>query len=244
MHRSLIALACTVIALPLAAQQPSGGAATQPMRFPSQISASATGEARYVPDRATISLGVQTHAPTAAKASTDNAAKQQAIIDAIRALGIAADQISTTDYNLSADRVFNPAGGDKTPRIVGYIVNNTVHVEVRKVDQVGALIDAAISKGANEVSSLDFHSSAPDSLRRIALADAVHKAAADAAVLAQAAGGRIGELIELTTGGFEQPPRPMMRMAVEVAGQTPISIGTRGMTATVMARWRFVEGAK
>jgi uncharacterized protein len=243
MHRSLTALACTVLALPLAAQQPSGDTA-QPPRFPSQISASATGEARYVPDRATISLGVQTHAPTAAKASIDNAAKQRAVIGAIRALGIAADQISTSDYNLSADRVFNPAGGDKTPRIVGYIVNNTVNVEVRKVEQVGALIDAAIAKGANEVSSLDFHSSAPDSLRRLALADAVHKAATDAAVLAQAAGGHVGELIELTTGGVEQPPRPMMRMqASEVAG-TPISIGTRGITVTVMARWRFVEGAK
>jgi uncharacterized protein len=242
MYRSLIAAA--FVAFPLVAQQPAG-AGPVPNRPPSQISTSANGEARYVPDRATISMGVQTRALTAAKASADNGVKQRAVIDAIKALGIAADQISTENYNLNAEQVYNPQAGDKAPRITGYVATNTVRVEVKKIDQVGALIDASIAKGANEVNSLDFHSSAPDSLRRVALADAYKQAVADATVLAQAAGGQLGELIELSTGvQGERPPQPMYRMAAQAAPSTPISVGEATMSVGVMARWRFIAGSK
>jgi uncharacterized protein YggE len=247
MQRSLIVIA--LAALPLtgisvAAQQPVGNG-SMPMRPPSEISTSATGEARYVPDRATISMGVQTRAATAAKASAENAIKQRAVIDAIRAQGIAPEQISTVNYTLNADQQFNPQAGDRAPKVVGYVATNTVRVEVRKVEQVGALIDAAIAKGANDVSSLDFHSSMPDSLRRVALSDAYRQAFADATVLARAAGGQLGELIELSTSSSGVPPQPyrMESMATKSAN-TPIETGELGVNAAIMARWRFVTGVK
>jgi uncharacterized protein YggE len=214
------------------------------MHPPSEISTSATGEARYVPDRASISMGVQTRAATAAKASADNAVKQRAVIDAIRALGIGAEQISTENFSLNAEQVYNPQAGDKAPRVTGYVATNTVRVEVKKVEQVGGLIDAAIAKGANDISSLDFHSSAPDSLRRVALANAYKQAAADATVLAQAAGGSLGELIELTTGSGSEGPTPRIMAMAKSASSTPISVGEQGTSASVMARWRFVSGVK
>lgn len=242
MHRSLIAIALVAFSLP-AQQSPATPSGT--MRSPSQISTSATGEARYVPDRAMISLGVQTRAVTAAKASAENAIKQRAVIDAIQAQGIADNQISTVNYNLNAEQQYNPQAGDKAPRVTGYVATNTVQVEVKKIDQVGALIDAAIAKGANEVDALNFHSSAPDSLRRVAIADAYKQALADATVLAQAAGGRLGDLIELTTGGNGGGnPQPMMRIQALAVSSTPIETGEMTMRVGVMARWRFVEGVK
>jgi uncharacterized protein len=252
MQRSFMVLALASVSLagfpvagfPVAAQQPVGNGpmATRP---PSEISTSATGEARYVPDRATISMGVQTRAATAARASAENAIKQRAVIDAIRAQGIAPEQISTVNYSLNADQQFNPQAGDRTPKVVGYIATNTVRVEVRKVDQVGALIDAAIAKGANDVSSLDFHSSIPDSLRRLALSDAYRQAFADATVLARAAGGQLGELIELSTSNSGSPPQPyrMESMAAKAAN-TPIETGELAINAAIMARWRFISGVK
>jgi uncharacterized protein YggE len=244
MYRSLIA--SSLVAASLAAQQPAGTmAGPVPMRPPSVISTSATGEARYIPDRATISMGVQTRALTAAKASADNAVKQRAVIEAIRAQGIAADQISTVNYSLNAEQGYNPQAGDKAPKITGYLATNTVRVEVRKVDQVGALIDAAIAKGANDISSLDFHSSAPDSLRRVALADAYRQAAADATVLAQATGGSLGELIELTTGeSGGSSPQPMYRISALAASSTPVNAGETSWNVSVTARWRLITVAK
>lgn len=242
MFRALIAT--SLISVSLAAQQPAGNAPSPgSMHPPSVISTSATGQARYIPDRATISMGVQTRALTASKASADNAVKQRAVIDAIRSLGIAADQISTENFSLNAEQVYNPQAGDKAPRVTGYVATNTVRVEIKKVEQVGALIDAAIAKGANDISSLDFHSSAPDSLRRVALADAYRQAAADAAVLAQAAGGSLGELLELSTGGAGEAPSPRV-MSFAKAAATPINVGEQGTSALLMARWRFVSGVK
>jgi uncharacterized protein len=247
MQRSLVVIALAV--LPLAgfsvdAQQPvgNGPALTRPS---SEISTSATGEARYVPDRATISMGVQTRAATAARASAENAVKQRAVIDAIRAQGVAPEQISTVNYSLNADEQFNPQAGDKAPKVVGYIATNTVRVEVRKVEQVGALIDAAIAKGANDVSSLDFHSSMPDSLRRLALSDAYRKAFADAAVLARAAGGQLGELIELSTNSSASPPQPYRMESMAAKGaNTPIETGELSVVAGILARWRFIAGSR
>jgi uncharacterized protein len=247
MQRSLVVIALAV--LPLAgfsvdAQQPvgNGPALTRPS---SEISTSATGEARYVPDRATISMGVQTRAATAARASAENAVKQRAVIDAIRAQGVAPEQISTVNCSLNADEQFNPQAGDKAPKVVGYIATNTVRVEVRKVEQVGALIDAAIAKGANDVSSLDFHSSMPDSLRRLALSDAYRKAFADAAVLARAAGGQLGELIELSTNSSASPPQPYRMESMAAKGaNTPIETSELSVVAGILARWRFVTGSK
>jgi uncharacterized protein len=241
MQRSLMAIAFA--AFPLAAQQPAANG-SMPGRPPSEISTSATGEARYIPDRATISMGVQTRAATAAKASADNAIKQRAVIDAIRAQGVAPEQISTVNYSLNADQQFNPQAGDRAPKVVGYIATNTVRVEVRKVDRVGALIDAAIAKGANDVSSLDFHSSAPDSLRRLALADAYRQAFADATALARAAGGQLGELIELSTGGSGSPPQPYRMEALAGKASTPIETGEQALNAGILARWRFIAGTK
>ena len=238
-------LAVAFAAIALAAQQPiAPGSST--LHPPSEISTSATGEARYAPDRATISMGVQTRAATAAKASAENAAKQRAVIDAIRAQGIAPEQISTVNYSLNAEQEFNPQAGDKAPRITGYVATNTLRVEVRRVEQVGALIDAAIAKGANDVSSLDLHSSMPDSLRRLALADAYRQAFADATVLAKAAGGQLGDLIELSTNAVMGPPQPfvMQTAALRKGPTTPIETGEQSVTVGLMARWRFVTGSK
>jgi len=243
MQRALVAI--VFVASPLAAQQPAGNG-PGPMQWPSQITTSATGEARYVPDRATISMGVQTRAVTAAKASAENAIKQRAVIDALRAQGIAPEQISTVNYSLNADQQFNPQAGDKAPRVVGYIATNTVRVEVRKVDQVGALIDAAIAKGANDVSSLDFHSSMPDSLRRVALADAYKQAFADATALARAAGGQLGALIDMSTNGVEGPPQPyaLQSRGLKANTTTPVETGELSMNVGIVARWQFISGAK
>ena len=247
MQRSLMIIVLAslpLVGFPVAAQQ-LGGNGPMPTRPPSEISTSATGEARYVPDRATISMGVETRAATAAKASAENAIKQRAVIDAIRAQGVAPEQISTVNYSLNADQQFNPQAGDRTPKVVGDIATNTVRVEVRKVDQVGTLIDAAIAKGANDVSSLDFHSSIPDSLRRLALSDAYRQAFADATVLARAAGGQLGELLELSTSSSGVPPQPyrMESMAAK-AVNTPIETGELAMSAAIVARWRFISGVK
>jgi uncharacterized protein len=206
---------------------------------PPQIVTSGSGDARVSPDRATIFVGVQSRAATAAAAGADNARKQRAILDTLRASGLASDMLSTINYNVSPEMQYNQTTG--TSRVIGYTVTNTVRAEVRRIDDVGKLIDAVLAKGANEISSLQFSSSKADSARRAALAEAVANARADADALAKAAGGSLGALIELSTTG--SPIRPMEQDFSRVAmakAATPIEPGQQTIMASVTARWAFV----
>ncbi len=237
MRNSVVLAAVIAVggALGLPAQAVSGGSVVP------QIVTSGSGEATVSPDRATILIGVQTKAATAAQAGAENARRQKAVLDTLRALGLGSDQLSTMNYNVFPDMQYNQTNG--TSRVVGYTVTNTVKAEVRRIDDVGRLVDAALAKGANEITSLQFTSSKADSVRRTALAKAVANARADAEALARASGGSLGQLIEVST--TVQPIRPiaydMARVAAaKAAPTTPIEPGQQTITVEVTGRWGFV----
>ncbi|GJG86221.1 SIMPL domain-containing protein [Gemmatimonadetes bacterium T265] len=210
--------------------------------FPPAVTVTGTGEDEVVPDRARLSLGVSTQAATAAEASQQNARLQRAVLDAVRAQGVPAEQISTNGYNVSPVTDYNQQ--TRRTRVTGYTVQNTVNVELRRIDQVGPVLDAVLAKGANTVSSLQFYSSQAEAARRRALARAVERARADADAMAAAAGGRLGDLLELSSATDVRPRPVMMDMMARAAPApaTPISEGTETVTASVTARWRFFAG--
>jgi uncharacterized protein len=226
----------------------STGAAQEPLRPPvPQIVTSGQGEVRIAPDRATVTIGVQTRATTAAEAAAQNSRKQRAVIDAIRAKGVPAEQISTSGFNVIPETRYDREG-QAAPRTTSYLVMNMVTVELRRIDLVGPVIDAALASGANQINSLSFGVSNTDSTRRAALAIAVAKSKADAEVMARAAGGSLGPLIEMSSGEFYMPPpRPMMAMRGNVAmaevASVPVEAGEEVIRANVTARWQFLSGS-
>jgi uncharacterized protein YggE len=208
---------------------------------PPQIVATATGEARLRPDRANILVGVQTRAKTADAAARANNTRQQGVIEAIVAAGVPREQISTENYNVSADTRIERPGQD--PVVVGYVVTNVVDVEVRRTDQVGPVIDAALGKGANQINAVQLFSSNTDAGRRLALAEAIAKARGDADAMARAAGGKLGPLLEIATTDDGGGPRPMYRSAMSARAAyapTPIEPGELTVQVRVSARWHFV----
>lgn len=204
------------------------------------VVASATGEAQLTPDRAAVYIGVQTRASRANTAARDNAQRQSTIIDAITALGIPREQISTENYSVSPDTRYDQA--TQKTSVIGYVVSNVVRVELRRIDQIGTVLDTALAKGANQINSLEFFASNADSARHEALAQAVARARSDADAMARAAGGTLGSLIEL--GTTDTGPRPVYRMMAAAAevrvAQTPIEPGQQKIQVTVTARWQFV----
>jgi uncharacterized protein len=211
-----------------------------------QIVTTANGEVRVAPDRATISIGVQTRAATAATASAQNSQKQRAVIDAIKAKGVPAEQIATSNFNVIPETRYDREG-QAAPRTTSYLVMNTITVELRRIDQVGPVIDAALGAGANQINSLAFGVSNADSARRAALAIAVGKSRGDADVMARAAGGSLGQLIELTAMDTYSPgpPRPFMGRAEAMSAdaKVPVEPGQETISAHVMARWQFLSGS-
>ena len=137
-----------------------------------QISVTGRGEVKVSPDRATIQISVQTRAPTAAAAAAENATKTQAVLAALRNLGLGNDQLSTINYNVNPEQRYEP---NREPVVIGYTVTNTILADIQKLNQVGPVIDAAVSRGANMITSLDFYASNTEAARRTAIASAIEK---------------------------------------------------------------------
>jgi uncharacterized protein len=208
------------------------------------IASSATAEAKYTPDRATISISVQTKATTAAAAAADNAKKQNAVLSALRALGLTNEQLSTTGYSVNPEYRYDP---NRTPTLTGYTVTNTVLADIHDLTQVGKVLDTALANGSNVISSLDFYASNTDAARQKALADAVAKARSDAEVAAKAAGGSLGPLMHLSVGGGASypPPRPMYAAKVMAqSADTQINPGQQTISVSISADWRFAPNPR
>lgn len=237
---SWAALLGLVIASPGAARAQEPSRPTVP-----QILTSAHGEVRVTPDRATINVGVQTRAATAAAAAAQNSQKQRAVIEAIKARGVPAEQISTSNFNVIPETRYDREG-QAAPRTTSYLVVNSITVELKRIDQVGPVIDAALAAGANQINSLQFGIASPDSARRAALAIAVTKSRLDAEAMARAAGGSLGPLIELSAVDSYSPGPPIPYMAMRAEAQdksVPVEPGQETVRANVTARWQFVGGS-
>jgi hypothetical protein len=203
---------------------------------------SGQAEEKVTPDRVSVLVNVQTRAATAAAAAAENAKRTRAVLDALMALGLSKEQLSTEGYSAYPEMNYDRPGN--TPKVIGYVVTNSVRAESKRVDQAGPIIDAALGAGANMINGLSFYASSIEEARRKAIGAAVASARADAEAMAQAAGGTVGVLIELSTQGPTIPPRPMFDLAARaktaMAEPTPINPGQQTVTAFVTARWAFV----
>ena len=239
MKHSIKSLALMTLLAPLTVHAQDNKATMEPIP---QIAVVGRGEIKVSPDRATMQISVQTKASTAAAAAADNANKQQSVMAAIRALGLGTDQLSTINYNVYPEQRYEQ---NREPVIVGYNVTNTILVDVRKLSQVGPVIDAALSHGANMITSLLFYASNTETARRSAITSAIEKARADAEAAARAAHGSLGTLLGIDIGSYSPPPpRPMMMGKAMAAAQadTPINPGEETLSVEVSTRWRFIPG--
>ena len=238
--RSLGGLALTgslsSIAVPASAQVASAPGTPQPPN----IAASAVGESRITPDRAMLSVALESQGETAAAAASDNARLQSRIIDAVKAAGVAAAQIRTSGYNVYPEYL-----GGKSPKVTGYRARNMVQIEIRSIDATGKVIDAALGAGATNIGAVRLYASSTDTARREAITRAVTKARAEAEAAAVAAGGSLGQLIEFTIDPYGLP-RPFETVVATsavmgaVPAPTPIETGELIVQAVVRAKWQFV----
>lgn len=188
---------------PAAAQ----GSATEESGYnPAQvITVVGQGSARVEPDIARVSVGVETSAETIAEAVAENEAQMDAVLAALEAAGIAEKDIQTTNYSISLDRYPEPvpATSDKPAQPV-YRVSNMVNVTVRDLENVGAVLDAVIEAGANNIWGVSFTVEDPSQAQGEARADAVANARERAEALAELSGVELGPVMsvsEVLSGG-------------------------------------------
>jgi uncharacterized protein YggE len=174
----------------------------------------------------------------------ENAKRSAAVSAAVKPKLAGKDKISTTQYGLSPVYEQRERGGPvAAPRITGYIASNAVRVELHAIDDVGGLIDAATSAGANRVDGLDFTLEE----RAAAQSDALQRAGADARRQAEATaaslGVKLGRVLSANVGGGpivlpKSYPRGMVAMA-ESHAPTPIEAGDVTVSATMQVTYEI-----
>ncbi|MEO8909542.1 MAG: SIMPL domain-containing protein [Gemmatimonadaceae bacterium] len=242
---ALCLLAC-VSALSRAQSPSSSPSVREP-----EITAGGRGEVRIAPDYAYVMIGVTTQSQNAMETASENARKIAATISAMHALGLTDQQVITSGYSLSPTYEYPK---NAQPKLSGFTARNTVRAEVRRLDDLGKVIDAAVSAGATDISSIQYLASSTDDARRKALADAVLQARAEADAIAHAAGGSLGRLIVANSGEISQPgyrgvtfdevivTGAMAGGMAQMAPPTPVVPGELRVVAQVFTRWEFVGG--
>jgi hypothetical protein len=209
------------------------------------LAVSGDGEARVAPDEATVRLGVTAQAPTARAAQEQVSRTANAILDGVRKLGVPAEQIQTSDLNLSPLYSQNRPGGtgdNGEPRISGYQASNLVTIRLTRLDLVGPVVDAGLGAGANRLDGVTFGLRDDQGARAEALTAAVGSARSKAQALARALKVRLVRILDVAEGGVRVAPPPMggpsMRVAA-MAESTPVAAGQVGVSAGVTVRWEI-----
>lgn len=203
------------------------------------------GSKTLQPDVATVSVGVESREKTVSAAREAAAKAMTQVRDAVRALGVADKDFVTTYFNIQPETVWvevkDNVGTHGKPEIIGYIVTNQAEVNVRKIDDVGKIIDAVAEKGGDliRINGVSFTVGDPSayavSLRQLAAQDARAKAQ----VYADAMGVKLGQLVFLTEQSSSAPvlqkQQEMRAMAADSFTPTPITPGESELTTTITA---------
>ncbi len=194
-----------------------------------------TGEATIAvaPDSAMIRIGVSSQDKTAREASDANARQMTAVLAAIKSNNIADRDIQTSRLSLQPQYDPNKSG---TARLTGFQATNQVTVRIRDIGNLAAVLDSAISAGANEMSGIEFIVSEQSKLLDRARDDAIADAHRKAELYAKAAGSKLGHVIAISEEGSAPPTRPMQALR---AGAVPISPGEQTLRAAVTVSYEL-----
>lgn len=192
------------------------------------ISVNGSGEATAIPDSARFSVGVQHEAKTVEEAQAQTTETMNEIIDYLQGAGVEEQNIKTINYNISPRYVYNNSGigiprGDR--ELVGYEVSQNLQITVNDTQQAGELLSGVGSRGADNVSSLQFVVEDEESVQREALVNAIADARENAKELADALGVTLDKIVGYSEIGGVSPMYRMEQAAFAadtgMGGATP-----------------------
>ena len=200
------------------------------------LNVSGTGLVYLTPDIAYINIGVHTELATASEAVAATNAETQKVVDALKKAGVAAKDVRTSNFSIWPNTQYDPQTNTKLGTT--YVVDNTVYVTVRKLDDLGDILDAAVKAGANNVNSIQFDLADKTAAIKEARDQAVKDARTQAQELAQAAGVTLGNLQMINFN--DNVPAPLMQAYGKGGGggaaeavAVPINPGTMTLTVNV-----------
>jgi uncharacterized protein YggE len=197
------------------------------------ITVTGNGTVDATPNRASFDFGVMSEGATAAAALSRNGSEARAIVAALERAGVSSSDIQTTQVSLW------PRTSSNGTTITGYQASNSVQVTAG-LAKAGALVDAAVGAGANNVDGPNLDTADKSSLYNEALKRALAEARGKAQAIAAGAGLTLGSVVKVTEGG-SAAPQPLFA-ADRAAASVPIEAGTQQIQASVTVTYGASQG--
>lgn len=202
------------------------------------VRTSGRGEVTLEPDRAVLEFGIQLVGASAEALLTEVAGVRATLLDTLTSLGVPADSLE-----IDRLRAHPRWTGDASNRQREYYIAASIRFRTGDPEQVPELIEAALAAGVSQSSGVRWESSEVEEARAEALRLAFEAARRDAEALAEAAGGRLGALVEVsTTGGPAMERFAMEAVSLErPAARTPVGPVPQPVVVqqSVVASWRL-----
>lgn len=207
------------------------------------ITVSDTGEVYAKPDLALTTFSVVIEAKTVAEAVSQNTKDMNGVIDFAKKQGVEAKDLKTTSFNISPRYEWREEKCAAYPCptgkriLVGYEVQQSLHVKIRDMAKIGQIIEGATEFGANQVGDLQFTIGKEDELKKEARAQAIEKAKTKAKELARELGVKLVRIINFyESGATPVPYYGLEKMAVPLGAgaETPqVETGENKIEVTV-----------
>lgn len=192
------------------------------------------GQVSTPPDLAIIRLGVETTGENLTRIQSDNAKISQQVLDSLNSFDIS--KIQTAQYTIQ--RLFDYVDNQRVDR--GYTVRNIFQIQMRNMEEVGPLIDAAVASGANVIDFIEFDVAAPDDYYRMALDLAIKNAQQKALSI----GTTLDVVVDSVPRKITETSQPITfarSIAREAAFATPIEPGTKQIEASVSIEFEYYK---
>jgi uncharacterized protein len=198
------------------------------------------GHILLTPDTAFVTVSMETTGRTVGDAERQNRMVMSKVVERLKALQIENDRIQTASFTVSPQYKPAPKRADAPPgppEIIGYIVGNTITVEVRNLEKVGPVIEESLAAGANQFQGLQWALQDEQQAKVAALKQAAAKAREKAAALSDALKVKLIRLLSATEES--RIVRPVPRMARSMVamegggGEVPVFSGEIRVEAAV-----------
>ncbi len=193
------------------------------------------GETTIIPDTAMISFGVTKTSATVEDAKNQVNTIANKITEDLKNLGINVKDIKTTNYSVNPQ--YDYSRGTQT--ITGYVVDTNIQVKLQPIDKANNAIDIATKDGANQIGGIQFvvDDAKQKELESEARKNAIKEAKEKAQSLADAAGIRLGKIVDVKENAQNNYPYPpVMRLSSDKAAAedaTQLNPGENKITTTV-----------
>lgn len=210
--------------------------------YAGSITIEGRGEVTATPDTAAITSGVTTQGETAREALDLNTKAMAALIAELKSAGIETRDIQTSGFSVTPNYVYTDERDEKgynlPPKVNGYQVSNTVTVVVRKLADLGAILDRSVTVGANTINGVSFSVADPSELLNAARKAAFADARSKAELYADVAGSTLEDIASITESqGYNAGPSPMYARADISAAPVPVEAGEMTFSINVTVEW-------